>query len=149
MHAANPHAVSPQGDSPHAADSYAADVYAGEPQAADPGSASRASLIAADAVVTGTVEHSVVGSGALVAGTAIRSVVLPGATVGPDETLVDAVRAGTDVTLRAPTRTIELAGVESPAGRVDTAKTSNPGADPPATIRGSPHESRPPQKERP
>ena len=39
--------------------------------------------------------HPVVGEGAVVRGTLVRSVVWDGAVVGPDEHLVDAVRAGT------------------------------------------------------
>jgi MurNAc alpha-1-phosphate uridylyltransferase len=56
------------------------------------------SLVAPDATVTGVVVTSVVGAGAVVAGSITRCVVLPGARVGPDETLVDAVRLGDAVT---------------------------------------------------
>jgi NDP-sugar pyrophosphorylase family protein len=57
------------------------------------------SLVAPDAVVTGRVVSSVVGSGAVVAGSITRCVVLPGARVAPDENLVDAIRLGADVTV--------------------------------------------------
>ncbi len=39
--------------------------------------------------------HPVVGEGAVVRGTLVRSVVWDGAAVGPDEHLVDVIRAGT------------------------------------------------------
>jgi len=55
-------------------------------------------LVAPDATVTGVVVSSVVGPGAVVAGSITRCVVLPGARVGPDETLVDAVRLGDAIT---------------------------------------------------
>jgi len=57
------------------------------------------SLVAPEAVVTGSVVSSVVGAKARVAGSVTRCVVLPGATVSPGEALVDAVRIGADVTL--------------------------------------------------
>ncbi|GAA4698125.1 hypothetical protein Prum_061440 [Phytohabitans rumicis] len=58
-------------------------------------------LVAPGATVTGTVERSVVGAGASVAGTLTRSVVWPGGYVSPDEHLVDAIRAGRDLTVPA------------------------------------------------
>jgi NDP-sugar pyrophosphorylase family protein len=70
------------------------DYLAANLHAAGPGS-----LIAADAVVTGPVAHSVIGAGARVRGSIDRAVVLPGGYVGPDEKLVDAIRLGTDVTV--------------------------------------------------
>ena len=45
--------------------------------------------------------QSVVGPGAEVHGQLVRSVVWPGGYVGPDERLVDSIRAGRDVTVRA------------------------------------------------
>jgi NDP-sugar pyrophosphorylase family protein len=60
------------------------------------------SLIDPSAVVTGQVVESVVGAGARVLGPVTRSVVFPGATVGPDESLTDAIRVGDDVTVRVP-----------------------------------------------
>jgi N-acetyl-alpha-D-muramate 1-phosphate uridylyltransferase len=45
--------------------------------------------------------QSVVGDGAVVLGRIERVVVWPGSTVGPDESLVDCIRAGADVTVRA------------------------------------------------
>ncbi|MGN6598352.1 MAG: sugar phosphate nucleotidyltransferase [Actinomycetes bacterium] len=50
-------------------------------------------VIAADAQVSGAVAHSAVGAAAHVAGRIERCVVWPGAVVGPDEHLVDTVRA--------------------------------------------------------
>jgi NDP-sugar pyrophosphorylase family protein len=64
------------------------------------------SLIAPDAVIDGSVAHSVVGAGARVRGTIARTVVLPGGSVGPDEHLVDAIRQGDDVTVPAAGPTI-------------------------------------------
>jgi N-acetyl-alpha-D-muramate 1-phosphate uridylyltransferase len=58
-------------------------------------------LVAPDAVVTGTVHDSVVGSGAVVAGRIARTVVWPRGRVRPDEDLVEVVRAGSDVTVPA------------------------------------------------
>ena len=63
--------------------------------AAGPGS-----LVASDAHVDGTVEHSVVGAGAVVHGSLKRSVVLPGGVVNADELLVDEIRSGSAVTVR-------------------------------------------------
>lgn len=60
------------------------------------------SLIDPSAVVTGQVVESAVGAGARVLGSVTRSVVFPGATVGPDESLTDAIRVGDDVTVRVP-----------------------------------------------
>jgi mannose-1-phosphate guanylyltransferase/MurNAc alpha-1-phosphate uridylyltransferase len=61
------------------------------------------SLVAPAAVVTGTLQRSVVGAGATVYGSVTRSVVFPGAVVAADEVLVDAVRLGRDTTVTAPT----------------------------------------------
>jgi MurNAc alpha-1-phosphate uridylyltransferase len=58
-------------------------------------------IIAPDATVAGTATQAVIGAGACVAGSVIRCVVLPGAQVGPDEHLVDSIRAGRDVTITA------------------------------------------------
>ena len=79
-----------------AANLHAANLHAAKLHAADGGN-----LIADDAEVIGPVHQSVVGSGATVRGRLTRSVVLPGGVVDPDEHLVDAVRAGRDITLRA------------------------------------------------
>jgi NDP-sugar pyrophosphorylase family protein len=58
-------------------------------------------LVAPDATVTGGGCHeSVVGAGAVVRGRLTRAVVWPGGRVGPDEQLVDAVRAGHGLTVR-------------------------------------------------
>ncbi|TYC20513.1 nucleotidyltransferase family protein [Micromonospora sp. MP36] len=59
------------------------------------------SLLDPSATVTGRVARSVVGAGAVVRGTATRAVVWPGATVGPEERLTEAIRAGTDLTVPA------------------------------------------------
>jgi len=48
------------------------------------------------------IERSVIGAGAVVHGGLTRSVVWPGGYVGPDEHLVDTIRAGRDLTV--PTR---------------------------------------------
>lgn len=64
--------------------------------------AGEGSLIAPGATVTGHCERSVVGAGAVVHGKVTRCVLWPGAVVGPDEHLVDAVRAGTDLTVACP-----------------------------------------------
>jgi MurNAc alpha-1-phosphate uridylyltransferase len=58
-------------------------------------------LVDPAALVTGTVERSVVGAGARVTGTVRDAVVWPGATVGADETLVRVIRAGDNVTVPA------------------------------------------------
>mgnify|MGYP001406832779 CR=1 FL=1 len=58
-------------------------------------------LIALDATVTGRCEHSVVGAGARVEGNLTRSVVWPGGRVAAGEHLVDAIRVGQDLTVRA------------------------------------------------
>jgi MurNAc alpha-1-phosphate uridylyltransferase len=52
------------------------------------------SLVAPDALVTGTVTRSVVGAGAVVAGRVTRAVVWPGGEVAPGEHVLDAVRYG-------------------------------------------------------
>lgn len=59
------------------------------------------SLVAPDAVVKGELHRAVIGAGATVLGRVTRSVVWPGAWVGEDEHLVDAVRAGRDLTVDA------------------------------------------------
>ncbi|MFG3686399.1 NTP transferase domain-containing protein [Micromonospora sp. NPDC047740] len=59
------------------------------------------SLVDPTATVTGRLARSVVGAGAVVRGAATRVVVWPGATVGPEERLTDAIRAGTDLTVPA------------------------------------------------
>lgn len=59
------------------------------------------SLIAGDAVVTGDCRQSVVGSRARVHGHLTRSVVWPDGRVAADEHLVDAVRVGSALTVRA------------------------------------------------
>lgn len=58
-------------------------------------------LVDPTARVTGAVEHSVVGAGAEVRGKLTRSVVWPGGYVDADEHLVDAIRAGRDLTVAA------------------------------------------------
>jgi NDP-sugar pyrophosphorylase family protein len=58
-------------------------------------------LIAVDATVTGSVERAVIGAGARVEGKLSRAVVWPGGYVGPDETLTDAIRVGTALTVPA------------------------------------------------
>ncbi|HEY7225858.1 MAG TPA: sugar phosphate nucleotidyltransferase [Micromonosporaceae bacterium] len=60
------------------------------------------SLIDPDAVVTGRVDHCVVGAGAHVAGSVTRCVVLPGARVARAEVLADVIRLGTDTTVSGP-----------------------------------------------
>jgi len=57
------------------------------------------SLIAEDAVVEVLPHHCVIGSGARVLGRATRAVVWPGGYVGPEEQLVDAIRAGKELTV--------------------------------------------------
>ncbi|HEX2357139.1 MAG TPA: NTP transferase domain-containing protein [Micromonosporaceae bacterium] len=59
------------------------------------------SLVAMDATVTGALDRAVVGAGATVEGSVTRGVVWPGGHVGRGERLVDAVRAGWDVTMPA------------------------------------------------
>lgn len=56
-------------------------------------------LVAPDAVVDGTPVRSTVGASARVYGRLTRSVVLPGGYVAADEHLVDAIRAGKDLTM--------------------------------------------------
>ncbi|WBB79952.1 sugar phosphate nucleotidyltransferase [Micromonospora sp. WMMD882] len=58
-------------------------------------------LVAPDATVTGRCRETVVGAGAVVAGDTVRTVVWPGATVRPDESLHDTIRAGADLTVPA------------------------------------------------
>lgn len=58
------------------------------------------SLVAPDAVVNGSVEHSVVGAGARVNGSVKRALVLAGGVVGAEETLADAIRTSTGLTIR-------------------------------------------------
>lgn len=62
--------------------------------------ASGASLVAGSADVSGSCEDSVVGAGAVVRGSVLRCVVWPGGVVAEGEDLVDAVRAGTDLTVQ-------------------------------------------------
>lgn len=57
-------------------------------------------LVGPGATVTGRCAESVIGAGAAVRGRLTRAVVWPGCFVGPDEHLVDAVRARSDVTVR-------------------------------------------------
>ncbi|GAA0728255.1 NTP transferase domain-containing protein [Dactylosporangium roseum] len=58
-------------------------------------------LVAEDAVVTGALDRAVVGAGAVVAGNVTRGVVWPGGVVGADETLIDAIRVGRELTVDA------------------------------------------------
>jgi NDP-sugar pyrophosphorylase family protein len=58
-------------------------------------------LVAPEAMVKGELHRAVVGAGATVLGRVTRGVVWPGAWVGEDEHLVDAVRAGRDLTVTA------------------------------------------------
>jgi NDP-sugar pyrophosphorylase family protein len=58
-------------------------------------------LVDPRATVTGRLAHAVVGAGATVEGRVTRGVVWPAGYVGPDEHLVDAVRVGGDLTVRA------------------------------------------------
>jgi hypothetical protein len=51
------------------------------------------------ATITGRLDRAVVGAGATVRGEVTRGVVWPSGYVGPDEHLVDAVRAGRDLTV--------------------------------------------------
>lgn len=59
------------------------------------------SLVDPTATVTGDVTSAVVGRDAVVRGTVTRGVIWPGAEVGPGETVTDAVRAGTGLTVAA------------------------------------------------
>jgi N-acetyl-alpha-D-muramate 1-phosphate uridylyltransferase len=70
--------------------------------AANLDAAGEGNLVAPGATVTGRCERSVVGAGAMVAGDLTRSVVWPGGRVEAGEHLVDAVRAGADLTVTAP-----------------------------------------------
>lgn len=70
--------------------------------AANVDAAGEGNLVAPGATVTGRCERSVVGAGAVVAGDLTRSVVWPGGRVEAGEHLVDAVRAGADLTVTAP-----------------------------------------------
>jgi N-acetyl-alpha-D-muramate 1-phosphate uridylyltransferase len=58
-----------------------------------------ASLVDTGATITGRLDRAVVGAGATVRGEVTRGVVWPSGYVGPDEHLVDAVRAGRDLTV--------------------------------------------------
>ncbi|MER7277455.1 sugar phosphate nucleotidyltransferase [Dactylosporangium sp. NPDC000244] len=58
-------------------------------------------LVAADAVVTGTLDGAVVGSGAHVAGRVSGGVVWPGGVVAAGETLRQAIRVGRSLTVPA------------------------------------------------
>jgi NDP-sugar pyrophosphorylase family protein len=62
------------------------------------------SLVADGATVTGKLDKAVVGAGAEVHGSATHAVVWPGGYVGPDEHLVNAIRAGRDLTVSAEPR---------------------------------------------
>lgn len=62
------------------------------------------SLVDPTATVTGRVARAVVGAGAVVHGEVLRAVVWPGGTVGADERLTDAVRAGGGLTVAAAGR---------------------------------------------
>ncbi len=74
--------------------------------AAQPADGTGSSVVGAAAQVTGTVSRSVVGAGAVVLGNLTRSVVWPGGYVGPDEDLVDAVRAGRHTTVSGAPRPV-------------------------------------------
>ncbi len=74
-----------------------ADYLAANLDAAD--TARDRNLIAPGATVTGRCERSVVGAGAVVDGELTRSVVWPGGRVAAGEHLVDAIRAGADLTV--------------------------------------------------
>ncbi|QSB16207.1 NTP transferase domain-containing protein [Natronosporangium hydrolyticum] len=67
--------------------------------ATDPRRDTRGNLIAPGAVITGECHDSVIGASAKVFGRLTRSVVWPGGFVGPAEHLIDAVRAGPDLTV--------------------------------------------------
>lgn len=60
-----------------------------------------ANLVGEDAVVTGTVQHSVIGPRATVHGRVERCVLWPDAFIDADEVLVDAIRVGHDLTVKA------------------------------------------------
>jgi N-acetyl-alpha-D-muramate 1-phosphate uridylyltransferase len=75
------------------------DYLAANLHAAASGGAANGNLIDEGATVTGPVEQSVIGAGAEIHGALKRVVVWPGGYVGPDEHLVDAVRAGRDMTV--------------------------------------------------
>ena len=62
------------------------------------------SLVADGATVTGKLDKAVVGAGAQVHGSVTHAVVWPGGYVGPDEHLVNAVRAGRELTVSAEPR---------------------------------------------
>ncbi len=72
----------------------------GDYLAANLHAAGAGSLVAGTAGVTAPLERAVVGAGARVEGPVVRGVVWPGGRVGPGERLVDAVRAGCDLTVR-------------------------------------------------
>jgi MurNAc alpha-1-phosphate uridylyltransferase len=61
--------------------------------------AGESGLVAADAVVTGQVDHAVIGAGAQVYGSVTRSVVWPGGYVGSGEHLVEAIRVDRHTTV--------------------------------------------------
>ncbi|MBM2615167.1 NTP transferase domain-containing protein [Actinoplanes sp. LDG1-06] len=61
--------------------------------------ANGAALVDPTATVTGAVTESVIGPHAHIAGAVTRCVVWPGAEVTADESLVDAIRAGGDITI--------------------------------------------------
>jgi hypothetical protein len=57
-------------------------------------------LADASALVTGLAEGSVLGAGTVVEGTATRCVLLPGARVAAGETLTDAIRTASGLTIK-------------------------------------------------
>ncbi|HEU4422761.1 MAG TPA: sugar phosphate nucleotidyltransferase [Pilimelia sp.] len=61
-------------------------------------------LVADGVTVTGRLDKAVVGAGAQVHGAVTRAVVWPDGYVGPDEHIVDAIRAGRDLTVPADPR---------------------------------------------
>jgi mannose-1-phosphate guanylyltransferase/MurNAc alpha-1-phosphate uridylyltransferase len=76
-----------------------ADYLAANRHAADRHAAG-GSLVDPSATVTGRYESSVIGAGAVIRGSVSRCVVWPGGVVAEDEQLSDAVRVGTDLTVR-------------------------------------------------
>ncbi|GIH08812.1 hypothetical protein Rhe02_68790 [Rhizocola hellebori] len=56
-------------------------------------------IIAPDAVVTGRVQSSVIGGAATVQGSVQRTVVWPGSQVSAEETITDAIRVGSEMTV--------------------------------------------------
>ncbi|MEU4624335.1 sugar phosphate nucleotidyltransferase [Actinoplanes sp. NPDC023801] len=62
--------------------------------------AAGATLADASALVSGRADNSVLGAGAVVEGVATRCVLLPGARVGAGETLTDAIRTASGLTIK-------------------------------------------------